>query len=262
MRLDFETILGILFFVVFFILPAFNRKKKAPSEAAPQRPAQEGAPAEVRGQPVNGAPAEQASAQPRPTHRPPPATRGAAKPGTFEEALEEIRARVREAQLNEDAQRGARGAKQKQATVQQPAAKPPPQRGRLVRADPFGGSLVSGEASHISGRTGPTGTATPGTQAQQRRPRPVPGGLGREGVAEPLAVTRRVSGTTRASARAGKRDLTSVDALPGNAPSTATLAAQGLSMNRQALLTGMIWHEILSEPVATRRRRRTKSRPR
>ena len=278
MSFSFETILGIIFFIVFFILPAFSKKKGAPEdEAAPKPPtAKPGGEAEP-GRPVAPAPAQpqRAQGQARAStagqgapNQQAPKGRGPLTAGSIEEALEEIRARVREAQMQEDAGRPTApvARKRQQAQAQQ---QPPQPSGQLVKGD-AGGSLVSGEARHI----GDTGSRVPKSSLGREGGAAAPGrapaagarqsSLGREGVSAPIEVSRRSRDRTRRTTSEitdspvpGARKA---GALPPGAPPAARLTAPVLATDRSSLISGMIWHEVLSEPAAKRRLRRTRSR--
>ncbi len=270
--MSLETILGISFFVVFFILPALTKKKQPPEgEAPPERPGGDAAPQRPASQPAaGGAQPARASTAARPAQAPagtaPRPSRGAGPltAGSIEDALEEIRARVREAQEQESAGRTNR---------KRPAAAP-----ARAQTTPGGagkgtssgaGSLVSGEVRRMAetgsrppgaglGRQGgATASGYPGAQTAV-------GSLGREGVAAPLEVIRRqrqrvqqVGEAGTAAANAGKR---AQGALPQTAAAAATLSAPVLATDRTSLVQGMIWHVILSEPAALKRVRRTRSR--
>src|SRR5690606_20420246 len=104
---------------------------------------------------------------------------------------------------------------------------------------------------------------SPGQQAGALAGRRVPGSLGREGtpsVAAPLEVARRQP-SQRAGSQPGQAARAGADALPPGLQAAARLDAPVLRTDRNALVTGIIWHEVLSEPVAKRRLRRTRSRP-
>ena len=276
MSFSFETILGIIFFIVFFILPAFSRKKgpQEEDEAAPKPPTKAGG-AEA-GRPVAQAPAQPQRAKGQ--ARASTATQGAPAPqaqkgrgpltaGSIEEALEEIRARVREAQMQEDAGRPTAPARPRQQTQpERPAAQ---RATRTADSGAGGRSQVSGEARRI-GDTGKPRPQTVGSEASapasSRRPSASAqqGSLGRGDVAAPLEVSRRNRDRPRRTAR-DITDSTSptarkTDALPPGALPAARLSPPVLATDRSSLITGMIWHEVLSEPAAKRRLRRTRSR--
>lgn len=299
MRLDFETILGIIFFIVFFILPAFNRKKKAQGDdtAGQNAPARNGdgraagqptasgtAPAQT-GAPVQaGRPAASARSAQRQVPSGRPATPytiesstagqagsssgsgGNAPPAgsSVDEVLEEIRARIREAQRQENAQRGGgqRGQAQPargQQTRQQPVAQTQSS-GSLVSAQPSaigGGRQGSGSLVSAPARTiGSTGSAAPqyviGREGQPGQ---------RDTVSAPLEVARGRKGMALEDgkalrtqrARQTKADRQGLESRVRRGPLLAT--------DSNALITGMIWHEVLSEPAARRRLRRTRSLP-
>lgn len=275
MRLDFETILGIIFFIVFFVLPVLNRKKKAEggdaadpkapgSDQAAGQPSARGAvptgsarPVQPPAQDAQGPATAGTSSAPGAQ---PTASTGRARPvtaGSIDEALEEIRARVRQAQQQESSRRGTgpqRGPVPQAASAGQQARVKDARPGSLVSApasrvggDPSGqpGGLVSAPPSRI----GMTGTA------------PSQPPLAREGIAAPLEVARR--GKDRKSLDGGIPRPLGARQAEANVRGTAVgpgVGGSALAMNRRALVTGMIWHEVLSEPAARRRLRRTRSR--
>lgn len=273
MNIGFEEIIGLIFFVFFFIIPLFTKKKGPQGGQAPGKP----------GKPAAGGPGKSAAGPAQAS--PGPQARGAQasttpgrQPQSFREMLEEIQRRVAEAEqtARKDAGSTTPGRPaQSAAAPARPTAKPttlPPahegglvsgqQSGRLVTSGPSGGQLVSG--------------GTPSA------------GLGREGASaplpesEPLQVTRRRVDPRRAVdsheqvVRPGSR---TPDGRHGAKTGTATLGAPGvrrepgdrgshgashgpvfLGAGRDDLLRGMIWHEVLSEPAAVKRLRRTRSR--
>lgn len=287
MSFSFETILGIIFFIVFFVLPAFSKKKPRddePTEGSPKDAGDGRAPGRTTAPgsgPVSG-PARQPQGRPQastsqPTRQAPTPQRttarggGSTPAGSVEEALEAIRQRVREAQEEEDARRSQRtGSSGRRAD---PAGTTTSQ-SRAGKGSSSGGSLVSGEARRI----GDTGTTPPppalgpeGSPPASMQPaRPpwsssgVPGtSLGAEGVSAPLQVTRRgrqrSGGSTReitdGASSARRRDTT----LRLEGTVAARLGAPRLRTDRDSIVTGMIWHEILSEPAARKRLRRMRS---
>lgn len=272
MRLDFETILGIIFFIVFFILPAFSRgRKKMPEEEA-AGPEQAPAPGRSEGaEPARNQPAPtpqatrparsarpqgqaRASTQPSSQPRPAPRSQGPLTAGSIEEALEEIRARVREAQREENERQA--GGRRGSAASQPQTSTTPASSGGLAGGG-SGGSLVSSQARTLSGR--PVSTPRPAGGPQPRPTPPRPASLGREGVAEPLQVARRRKRAEQGAAQQRRERAGLEDGLHPASRSTARLDAPVLRTDRRALVTGMIWHEILAEPAA-KRLRRTRSR--
>lgn len=273
--MSLETILGIIFFVVFFILPALAKKKQPPegeappersgrdaADAAPQR--QASPPAAGSAQPTRASTAAQSTQAPAGTA--PRSSRGAGPltAGSIEDALEEIRARVREAQEQEGAGRTSR----KRLAAAPARAQTTPD-GAGQGTSPRSGSLVSGEVRRMAetgsrppgpglGRQG--GAAASGHPSAQS----AVGSLGREGVAAPLEVTRRQRQPGRrtgsAPVEATPTAKRAQGALPQTAAAAATLSAPVLATDRASLVEGMIWHVILSEPAALRRLRRTRSR--
>lgn len=247
MNLNFEMILGIIFFVVFFILPAFTKKRKPGADEAKGPPVQR--PAGSTPERVEGAPA-----------RP---------PANLREALEEVRQRVLEAQEREDAaKRGAASS-----APASPAASARSQ--RPLASGEGSGSLTSSGPSLLrdlptsagSGGLG-GGVGTAGPRQPRGRPR-VRGQQHSPSVAPSVPpVSSRPAGWREELRRPkpGMFGEGEVSTLPSSDRRTARLGtpagqapAAGLAMDRRALVTGMIWHEILSEPVARKRLRRTRS---
>ncbi|MBX3139784.1 MAG: hypothetical protein KF875_03460 [Trueperaceae bacterium] len=276
MNIGFEEIIGLIFFVFFFVMPLFTKKKGQQGGQAPRKP---NAPA--TGGAGQGVPGTRPSATTAPQARGAKADAGASgrQPQSFREMLEEIQRRVAEAE--QATQRGPAGQVPagRQATPARPVATPttlPPahqgglvsgqQSGRLVTGGPAGGQLVSGNAPS--------------------------GGLGREGASapppesEPLQVTRRRVDSRRAvdaHEQVVRPSVRTPGGRQGARPGAATLGAPGarrepggrgshderhggvggpafLGAGRDDLLRGMIWHEVLSEPAALKRLRRTRSR--
>lgn len=280
MRLDFEAILGLLFFVVFIVLPLVRGSKKAGQNQQPgqQRPGQPpGAPGQptASGRPLASGQAPSSTAGGNASGRPllsqgaprtPTATatppQGAPAPDSLMSTIEEIRRRVREAQEREEAAR--RGTAQ--ASTQPSSSQ---QQGSLVGSDAFQSTLVSAPERKLSGaavQRGPSGTQQPTRQmpsslVQQGQRTPPPSPLGREGVtSDPMRVERLqpvkpsvkptrkdAEGRPSAYARGQRRG----GALPATIGAASLLAA-----DRDAIMRGLIWHEVLSEPMVLRRRKR------
>lgn len=257
MSLDFEAILGLLFFIVFVVLPLVQGNKRKQQQ---QQRRQEDA------RSANQPAVPQASAQPwQPTtiSGPPPAQPGSRDP--LLATMEEIRRRVREAQEREDAARRPGGQPRASATVPATAQTSQPSRGSLVGADPFESTLVSAPGRTLSGGTydpsrgGAQSTPSP---ARPSPPRPVPPpSLGREGVSQELKVERL--GPLRPSVRpsVSERDPKLMKPFargqlrPGE--SGARIGAGPLlTIDKESILRGLIWHEVLSEPWILKHRRR------
>ena len=286
MRIDFDTILGLLFFVVFVVLPLVSRARKG--SGTPGQPGQPGQPPRpgMPGAPGPGTQGRQAQGggqtaqrqlmgQPTAQAAPPPA-----RPGSPMATLEEIRRRVMEAQEREEQARRLRESGQGAMRAGQPQAST----AQAPTARPAGGSLVSAPPSSIGGsQPRPTIAGNqPGHPQHGSRPlaqdaqgaqrarelllesfthAPSQGGLGREGP-PPGTVRPTVKPRTRSTVAA----VASAEAAaykqrqPG--PLRSRLGSPALvELSRDGILKGLLWHEVLSEPVA-RRMRRTRSRPR
>lgn len=261
MSIGFEEILGLLFFVFFVILPLFT-KKGPPAQGGPAKGGQPGAPRPGSGTPTSaGRPAQQpvASAQPAP--------QASAQPQSWRELMQEVQRRVAQAEAQDARRRqqaAGRGAQAQQAA----------DRGSLVgRAAP--GTLPQARGGGlVSGAGGGSLVSSDPFEGRLVTSRPQPTSLGREGrsaplaEAEPLQVSRRRVNSRLAvdadhpAASPGKR---MPDARQRGAASTARLGAPTpggptfLSVGRDDLVRGLIWHEVLSEPAALKRLRRTRS---
>lgn len=306
--MDLDALLGLLFFVVFVVVPMISGARRrgrgqqqpgqsgpaAPGGQGPNQPGRAGSSGAPQGQ---GAPA-QASSAPRTGDHP------------ASSALEEIRRRVQEAQERERRREEER-ARSRQGGRPSADAQPRRQRG-LVTSDPFEGGLVSGSGKSISGQPlGPEGATSqwpppasaqrtgslPPTilgregQAPAGTAGPRPGPLGREGqVTQPAPDLQRSSrrgslgregarglGSMPASARSAlgregrpsrpsakiSAEIGSVDARRAESPYGARLGAASLvNVDREGIVKGLIWHEILKEAPGKRLLRRTRSRPR
>lgn len=242
------------------MLPALTQKKKgqeedeagpkAPVDPETGQPRERPVPPSTRGAPPQAQRPAQAS-----TTRPPSGGESQRTGGSIENALEEIRARVREAQLQED-------ARQRRTTT---AQRPTEAERSSTRST--GGSLVSGEARRIRY----TGTAPTGTVLGPQAPRTAPpprsasgrsGAPGQQQVAAPLEVERRRDRPKRENARAARapqRLSDAKDALHRPGAPAATLSAPFVTTDKASIVKGMIWHVILSEPAAKKRLRRTRS---
>jgi len=245
-NIGFEEILGLIFFAVFVIIPLFTKKN---------RPTARGAPPARPPQAPGGAPAADAAP---------------AEPGTWRELLQEVRRRVAEAEAEQ--------------TGRAPGGAPHPRR----PLEGEGQVLVSGmpeapgDARLVRDRTSrPLVTSSTSGGLPAARPGglvtadPALAGLGREGPAarQPASPARsdeprvtRLPQGRRGEASSGPARTTTrtrpPDAARLGAAAAPTAPARGglIKTGRDDLVRGMIWHEILSEPVATRRLRRARSR--
>ena len=318
--MDLDALLGILFFIVFVVLPMITgARKKGRGQSRPQqgapgqgRAGQAGTPA-AQGRP--GAPAGGSPAQGGPV-----ASSSQRGDHPASATLEEIRRRVQEAQERErqrEAERSSGRRGQTTASARQSS-------GSLVSSDPFEGRLVSASGKTISGeplgregsasqwpppepdllagrqptsvigREGagdgsPRGTITgrPSTlgregvvgSSQQGGARQTSGGLGRMGapsggLGREGAVgggLGRMGGPPGGLGREGepKRRRRATTLELGSAsgrPETATYGAKVgraalVNADREGILRGLIWHEILKEAPGKKLLRRTRSRP-
>ncbi len=281
MRLDFEAILGLLFFVVFVVLPLVRGGKKAsqqqqqqgqpgqPGQGVPGQPArqaQPGAPGQPARQLAPGqAPAPGRTVLSQGAPRPPSTTAGQPPaPDSLLATIEEVRRRVKEAQDREEAARRSR-----MGGTQQPTASAAPQPGSLVSSSPFDSTLVSSAPRTVSGapvQRGPS-ASQPSRPPPPSLRQPPPSALGREGVisedmrVERLQPVKPTVRPTREDARTEEqrrkaRSMPTRGAVPARIGASALLAA-----DRDAIMRGLIWHEVLSEPMVLRRRKRSARSP-
>lgn len=298
--MDLDALLGILFFIVFVVLPMITgARKKGRGQSRPQqgapgqgRAGQAGTPA-AQGRP--GAPAGGSPAQGGPV-----ASSSQRGDHPASATLEEIRRRVQEAQERErqrEAERSSGRRGQTTASARQSS-------GSLVSSDPFEGRLVSASGKTISGeplgregsasqwpppepdllagqqptsvigREGagagsPRGTITgrPSTlgregvvgSSQQGGARQTSGGLGRMGA--PSGGLGR-EGEPKRRRRATTLELGSASGRPEGATYGAKVGRAALvNADREGILRGLIWHEILKEAPGKKLLRRTRSRP-
>ncbi len=168
--MDLDTILGLLFFVFFVVLPLFSRAGKG-----------------KKGQPGQGRqPTGQGKGAASGSGAPAAGTRSATTttPGTRQDpptvTLAEIRRRVEEAQRRETERARMAGGAPK---AQTPSTRRP---GSLVGSDPFEGALVSVPERRLEdlGERRPVGLGPEGRPGQEGMPpdpgRQPAGGLGRE----------------------------------------------------------------------------------
>ena len=294
MRFDLDNLLGLLFFVVFIILPIFSRGKK---KGQPQQgPTTGRAPSAG-----TGAPASRGATATRPVTLPGQPTASADRGSSATITLEEIRRRVEEAQRREVASRqGAQAPTIAQGSASGVPEVRPARRG-LVSSDPFERTLVGGSSPAGMGREGATSAANQPYQTVLGREgggssstQPGTGFLGREG-ALPSGSTRsqgvlgreglpgregpsgaarrapRSQGTPGPLGREGaSRSARAAAAEIGEASDPrqrlGTLTGSKLSpigplqFDKRSIMRGLIWHEILGEPPSIKRLRRTRSR--
>ena len=317
--MDLDALLGLLFFVVFVVVPMISgARKRGKGTTGPQPQPGQGAQKPVgQGTAARGASQQQGagrrSASGAPTSSSTTAGTSSATRQTDHPAsttLEEIRRRVQEAQERERSRDA--GRRPGQATAQQPLSR------GLVSSDPFEGRLVSAPGKTLTGEqyspydgsstlSRPQGMGREGMSGEWPPPSntPLAGGgyssqLGREGTAAAAATGRsgtigreglaptarsglgspigregigsspmpgRSSPLGREGARRrGKRRSGAEIGVGGAQPTAlaggARLGRAGLvSTDREGILAGLIWHEILGEPPSKKRLRRTRSRP-
>ena len=309
--MDLDALLGLLFFVVFIVVPLITGARKRGQNAKRQQQGQQQGqlgqqgrdPGQLFGGPSTQGPGGGLSG--------PPASSGTQQAGPnrpgdhpASTALEEIRRRVQEAQERErqrDAER-----KQGRGDRGRTAGPEPRPSGGLVSSDPFERGLVSGTSKSIAGgQLGREGTSSgwppPAGDLMAGRPntsilgrqgaqtssqtqssgRPSllgregmsrgssAGGLGREGSTGLGAMptsTRSLLGREGRSLRKKSLEAGEIgagDAQPGLSPYGARLGGGSLvNVDREGIVKGLIWHEILKEAPGKRRLRRTRSRPR
>lgn len=218
MSLDWDILIGILGFIFFIIVPAFTRKKP------PQKKEQPGTP-----------PATQKTAAPQQQRAAPgqgraaltqraggsqqPAQPVAPEPGSLAELLESIRQQVSEAQAQET---GSPAARTERQAPQRPAVDP----------------AVVPPGPHSS-------QPAPLLSSPERRLRDL--GARKEG-STPQGLGRIRPKARRASVR------TFADT-PEEKPVVARVLVK---VDKQSVIQGLIWHEILSEPKGIRGMRRSK----
>jgi len=277
---SFDTLLTVLFVVVFIVLPLVSRvlreRNRPPaSRQPPARPRAPGStPAETAPTSGQGNGGQEGTGQ--------EGTGGSDLPAWVVEAQR----RVREARERATAQASTRPEQAGTLVSEDPFGPPVPadRQRTMVPEDPFrgrGGSrtgdrkLVPGDAFE-KGLVGPGDAqrAGPGLGREGVPPVPDPG-AGRETASEAERRTRTDAGEAfgmpgrqaprpRAASEEGPR----AGGAPARAqrhpwPDGARLAGVGqLRFDREAIVSGLIWHEILDEPAWKRRRGRAPSRPR
>ena len=265
--MDLDTILGILFFIVFVVLPLFSGAGR-------------------RGQPGRTRPGQRTGA---PTGRGATASTGADQPPV---TLAEIRRRVEEAQRREQEElerRRAAGSRRRSAPRTPepllgregsqperrlieggtasaslgPEGTAPATTGRPYVLGPEGAFPDPYAGGHVIGREGAPSTPRDrgASPAVRRQPASL---LGREGVPRGEGGTRVVRPTvtptvgTRARGARGARAAAAeigrqVGARPAAGTTGATLGrAWALRTDEKSVITGLIWHEVLSRPRALR----------
>jgi hypothetical protein len=294
---DLDNLLGLLFFVVFVILPIFSRGKR---KGQPQQGPTAGRPSGSPGAPT------QANSSTRSVPLPGQPTSSADRGSSATITLEEIRRRVEEAQRRELQSR--QGTQASTGTLGSPPSAPDPRPARrgLVSSDPFERTLVGGSSPVGMGREGaPSATGTPGAttspyqsvlgregvgQVQQTRQTVLgregalpsgsgrsPGVLGREGLPGregPTGAARRTQraiGTPGPLGREGTdRTAKAASAVIGEGNDAmqlqrgragSKLSGSGLlQFDERSIAQGLIWHQILGEPPSITRLRRPRSR--
>lgn len=267
MNFDLEAIFGLLFVIFFVVVPIFSKRKKGGPPGQPGQPGGPGGPPQAPrgGPPVVSTGTERGAAA---SSSPPASAQPSQSPaGSLQATLDEIRKRVQEAQQQEQASgeagRAATRPTHPASTSQQSATLSGSQ--APMSADQFGSGMFSSPRSAPGSSQPPVGSQ-PGRTAAPRPATSAP--LGREGRprSAPLdsAAQLEVSKTQRAPRRSARHAPTGdvVPARRGEAASETKLSSALLGTTRADLVRGMIWHEILAEPVAHKRRRRIKSRPR
>ncbi len=281
--MSFDTLLTLLFVVVFIVLPLVSRvlRERNRPPTSRQGPTRPPAP--------DGSPAEQV----------PP--RGQ---GDLPEWVAEAQRRVREARERATAEASTRPAQGRTLVSEDPfeplapadrrrtmvpedpfrgQPRPTTQGRSMVPEDPFGGQpRPSGQGRLVPDDPFEKGLVGPG-DVQRAGP-----GLGREGMpptSDPRAGretageaelrTRTAAGDAPSRARQRERrppassdGARRPDAMPAHARRRAgrdgaRLVGVGrLRFDRESIVSGLIWHEILDEPAWKRRRGRVPSRPR
>lgn len=214
MSFDLDNLLGLLFFVVFIVLPIFSRSRKGQSQRGQTPGRSTGAP---------GSPAQTRPSSPSvPLPGQPTASADRGSSATI--TLEEIRRRVEEAQRREAAAR--QGAHGSTGALGPPPTAPDPRPARrgLVVSDPFEQTLVGSGTPTGMGREGaPVGAGMPvtrgaplGSGGPVATTSPYRSVLGREG-AGPLQQQTRPTVLGREGA-----------APSGTGPSPGVLGREGL----------------------------------
>ncbi len=293
--MDLDTVLGVLFFVVFVVIPLFSGARKGGRTRPRTGTGRSSAPGRGAAAPTANAAGDE-----------PPVT------------LAEIRRRVEEAQRREEERARLRRTGGERAAGPGSLVTSDPFEGRLVSAperkladlggsvpaglgregrpeasagQPAGGYLIGpegaapdpfGTGGYVLGREGAPAPATrpagavlgrEGAPPSVTRRRasvlgregvggraPSVGGLGREGV--PLGPRPSVAplvGSSRAdrrSARAAAAEIgkeAAAGGRPGAGPAGATLGrAWALRTDKESILAGLVWHEVLGRPRALR----------
>lgn len=264
--MSFDTLLTVLFVVVFIVLPLVSRVLRERNRPPTSRQGTARPPA------PGGAPAGQASP---------------GGDGDLPDWVAEAQRRVGEARERANTEASTQRKEDRSLVPEDPfgTLAPADRRGRMVPEDPFRGQgpARAQERTLVAGDPFEKGLVG-AEEAQRAGP-----GLGREGASSPPARGPRsetaVGAERRTRAEAGEarpaRDLEAelqsrpgTGALPGGSGSLtharrrarrhgARLGDVGqLRFDREAIVSGLIWHEILDEPAWKRRRGRVPSRPR
>jgi len=273
---SFDTLLTVLFVVVFIVLPLVSRvlreRNRPPTgRQGPARP------------PATG----DTAAEPAPPSGQGDSGQGDSGPGDLPAWVAEAQRRVREARERATAEASTRPETRRTLVSEDPfeplapadrqrtmvpedpfRGRPrPPTAGRkpLVPEDPFEKGLVGpGDAQRAGPGLGREGVpASPGPRA------------GRETASEAERRTRTDAGEAfPTQGRQPRRRRTASEEQPGpfGSPARARrhagpggarlMGVAQLRFDREAIVSGLIWHEILDEPAWKRRRGRAPSRPR
>src|SRR5690606_16286441 len=188
--MDLDALLGLLFFVVFIVVPMITGARKRGQNAKGQQQGQS-----QQGQQQQGQQRQAGQGQGQPSGRPSAhgpgggtqqsaSNRGADHPASS--TLEEIRRRVQEAQERErQAEELERTQRRDGGGTAGPQRRAP---GGLVSSDPFERGLVSGQAQSIAGGPmGREGTSSewPPSASEPLAGRPPTSIIGREGAPRP-----------------------------------------------------------------------------
>ena len=144
--------------------------------------------------------------------------------------LEEAQRRVREAQQGETEQRGGRGTQATKPSTPQPQAAKP-----LVQPRP---------SATRPNQTRPATTQPKPTSLEDYRPNPV-------SLERTSAPTRRPATTPAPPLRVQRL----------GSQKSATLGSYKMRFDGETLMTGFIWHQILSPPLSKRRNTQSQRRP-
>ncbi|MEJ2287138.1 MAG: hypothetical protein P8Y02_00580 [Deinococcales bacterium] len=278
--MSLDTVLTLLFLVVFVVLPLVSRILRERNRRAAGQTGTGGAP--KAGRPTEGTPGAGPGRQADAEQVPPWLAEA-------QRRVQEARARTTaEASARPSAEAPARGGALVPEDAFGPAARPSAGRALvpedastqrrargLVPEDPFESGLVGREEER---RAGP-GLGREGVPAERlpaparAEPRLEPRPVRREGAPspEPAAVERghrRRARRARSEAHLEAEAEVIVEAMaaygrpPGGTVGARLDVVGLLRFDREAIVSGLIWHEILDEPAWKRRRGRALSRPR